>query len=325
MDRRQFSAWACGVTLGGRPSTGASQPTKTWRIGVVLPGGPYYAAVEGLREGLNEAGLKEGAQYILDLRDEQGDLRAAAAAAQALEQSGVDILFTLPTSVSVAAKRATARVPIVFWAGNDAVDAGLVASQSRPGGRLTGISSLSTLVTGKRLQLLKEIAPNIRRAITFYDSGNLAAVSSVALARSAAMQLGIDLVEHQVQSPAELLGALATLKADKVDAVFLVSDGMVISQSSAIIAACRASKLPTMFSDRGAVIAGGLASYGSNYHAVGKLAATYVHKVLRGANPAELPVINVDHLELVVNSRTASELGLTIPSTVLVRADAVVQ
>jgi len=177
MRRRQLLQSLSAVFLA--PSTVASQPGRIYRIGVVFPGGPYYAAVDGLRDGLKDAGFSEGIQYLLQIRDEHGDLKAAEIAARELERDRVDIIFSLPTSVSVAAKRATARVPIVFWAGNDAVDAGLVQSLARPGGRLTGVSSLSTAVTTKRLQLLKEISPALRRAITFYDPANPAAQGSL--------------------------------------------------------------------------------------------------------------------------------------------------
>ena len=196
---------------------------------------------------------------------------------------------------------------------------------AKPGGRLTGVSSLSTLITTKRLQLLKEMSPGLRRAVTFYDPANPAAIRTVALARSAAQELGIELVEHMVHSVAELRTALRGIKDERVDAIFLVSDGMVISQGRTIADVGKANKVPTMFTERSAVLEGGLASYGADYRGVGRLAAEYVYRMLRGTSPGDLPVANMDRLELVVNARTAREIGLTIPAAVLVRADAVIE
>ena len=324
MDRRAFIRRGSAAILCA-PSLAPAQSAKVYRIGVVLPGGPYYGAVEGLKQGLKDAGLLEQTHYILLIRDEKGELGAAEAAARSLEHGNVDVIFALPTSVSVAVKRATDHVPIVFWAGADAVDAGLVDNLAKPGGRLTGVSSLSTLVTAKRLQLLKEMSPGLRRAVTFYDPANPTATRSVALARSAAQQLGIELVEHLVRSIAELQTALRGIKDERVDAIFIVSDGMVISQARAIADFGKANKVLTMFTERSAVLEGGLASYGANYRDIGRMAADYVYRVLHGTNPGDPPVANVDRLEFVVNARTAREIGLTIPALVLTRADDVIE
>jgi putative ABC transport system substrate-binding protein len=296
-----------------------------YRVGVVLEGGPYYVAIDGLRDGLKELGFEEGKQYILHIRDVKGDLAAVAETARNLEQEKVDLIYSVTSSVSIPVHRATKSVPIVFYVGRDPVGIGLVKSLARPGGRLTGVHSRAQDLIPKRLELLKATAPKLRRVLSFYDPGNPGARDSATEARDAARQLGIELVERHVRSVDELREGLRRLKVGEADALFLVSDAMVSSQSQLIVDAAKTRKLPTMFVERTSVAAGGLASYGTSYHAVGRLAAKYVHRVLLGTNPADLPVERLDRYELVINLKTAKALGLTIPQSVLGRADEVIQ
>jgi len=302
------------------------QPTKIYRVGVVSAGGPYNRAVEGLRDGLKEAGLEEGKQYVFHVRDTNGEMKKVAEdAATSLEREKVDLIFSVPTSVTLAVKRATTQVPIVFFAGSDPVEQGLVSSFAKPGGRVTGVYSLSQELTGKRLETLKQIAPRIRNVAMFFNPGNSVAKDSVKSARDAARQLGIMLVDREVRSSDELRASLQALKRTEVDALFLVTDATIQSHASLIVEAAKTRKLPAMFYDRSVVADGGLASYGVSYYAVGKLAAKYVHQVLRGVSPADLPVERSDRFEFVLNARTAREIGITIPSAVLLRADEVIQ
>ena len=324
MARRKFIGAIAGCLLWVGVAANA-QPTKIYRVGVVLPGGPFYQVVEGLRDGLKELGFVEGTQYVLHIRDEKGDLKATEEAARTLEQEKVNLIFAVTTSVSLAVKRATESVPIVFYSGADPVDSGLVTSFAKPGGRLTGVNSLVVDLVPKRLEILKEISPRVRRVVTFYDPTNSVARESAASTRAAAQQLGIEFVEQEVRSVEELRAALRTLKTEEADAIFLVGDAMVISQAQSIVDAAKAKKLLTMFTNRSDVVGGGLASYGPSYYAVGRLAATYVHRVLLGASPADLPVERFDRFELVLNARTAGEIGFTIPTSVLVRADEVIK
>jgi len=213
----------------------------------------------------------------------------------------------------------------VFFAGEDPVDSGLVNSFAKPGGRVTGITSLSVDLTAKRLEILKALSPKLRRVVTFYGSANPVARESAATARRAAQQLGLEFDYREVRSVAELQAGLNALKTDEGEAIFLVSDAMVVSQTQLIADVAKAKKVPTMFSERSAVVGGGLASYGVSYYAVGRLAAKYVHRMLLGANPADLPVERFDRFDLVINMKTAKQLGLTIPQSLLLRADEVIQ
>ncbi len=245
--------------LAAPPPTDAQQ-ARVCRVGVILQGGPYYAAIDGLRDGLRELGLEEGKQFVLHVRDVKGDLKAVASAARGLEGEKVDLIYALTTSVTVAVKRATKGVPIVFYAGTDPVAVGLVESFRKPGGRLTGIYGRLGDLTAKRLELLKEMVPGLRRVVTFYNPDNPAAQQAVKSARDAARQLKVELAERRVASVEELRASLRALRPGEADAYFYVSDAMVASQAELVIDIARAKRLPTMFHEDGIVTQRALAS-----------------------------------------------------------------
>jgi putative ABC transport system substrate-binding protein len=295
------------------------------KVGVILQGGSWYEVVEGLREGLKGLGFAEGKQYALDIRDMHGELRTVEQEARTLEQQQVALLYTLSTSVSVAAKRGTSKTPIVFVAGTNPVVVDLVESIPKPGGRLTGVQFRATDLTGKRLQMLLEIAPNVHRVVAFYDPQNPSARESAHEAREAAQKLNLELVERHVSSVSQLQKALEAFKGEEADAVMAISDAMVDSHVQYVIEMANALKLPTMLYDPGAVAKGGLATYSADYKEVGRLTAKYVHRVLQGANPADFAVEGADKLSLVINLKTAKQLGIKIPESVLARADKIIE
>jgi putative ABC transport system substrate-binding protein len=283
-------------------------------------------AVDGLRKGLGELGLEEGKQLILHMREGKGDLKAVEQAAGDLEREKVDLIYSFATSVTLAVKRATKTVPIVFSVDSDPVAIGLVESFRKPGGRLTGIYRRSTELTAKRLELLKEMVPSVRRVVTFYNPDNPSAQRAVNFTREAARQVKVELVEHRVSSVEELRAGLRALRAGEADAYFSVSDAMVLSQTALVIDTARAKRLPTMFQEQEIVANGGLASYGGeSYYTTGRLSAKYVQRILLGANPGDLPVEQIDRLHFAINLKTAKALGLTIPPSLLQRADEVIQ
>jgi ABC-type uncharacterized transport system substrate-binding protein len=303
----------------------AQPPARLHRIGVVLLGGPYLGAVDGLRDGLKDLGLEEGKQFVLQIHNEQGDLTAVEAAARKLEADKVDVIYSLSTSVSQAVKRGTRTVPIVFYAGTDPVAFGLVDSFHKPGGRITGIYGRLADLTAKRMELMKEMMPRLRRAVTIYNPSNPAAQQSSRIARDAAQRLKIELVERHARSVDELRSRLRALRPGEFDAFFYVGDAMVTSQVDAVIEAAKAARLPTMFQEHASVEKGALASYGVRYYTMGRLSAKQVYRVLLGTNPADVPVDQLDRLYFVVNLQTARAIGLTIPPSVLARADEVIQ
>ncbi|HEY3304406.1 MAG TPA: ABC transporter substrate-binding protein [Candidatus Binatia bacterium] len=302
-----------------------AQQAKTARIGVLLPGGPLYETIDGLKEGLRELRLEEDKQYSLAIRDTKGDAKAAEEAARNFEREKVNLIYALGSSVVIAAKKATTNVAIVFGMGSDPVVGGLVDSFVKPGGRLTGIHYLVGDLTAKRLEILKEILPKVSRVLTFYDPGNRIAVEAAKLGRTEAQRLGLKFVEKHVASVKELQKALQELKPGEADAYFYTSDARVVSQAQLIIDTARSKRLATMFHERSLVAKGGLASYGQNYYEIGRLSAKYVQKILAGAHPRDLRIETVEDVELAINLKTAKELGLSIPPNVLARANKVIK
>jgi putative ABC transport system substrate-binding protein len=314
------------VTALARALTVEAQQARIYRVGVLTQGGSMWvSSVAGLKDGLRELGLEEGKQVVFHVRDVRADLNSVEAAAKRFEDEKVDLICTLGTGTTLAGKRATKSVPIVFYAGADPVAVGLVESFRKPGGRLTGIHGQVVDLTAKRLELLRDIVPRLRRAVTFYNPQEQAAQQSVTRARDAARRLGVELLERPVASVDELRAGLRALRPGEADAYFQVTDPLVTSQADLIIQTAMAKRLPTMVQDKETVARGALASYGINYYIVGQLLAKSAQRVLLGANPGDLPVEQLDRLHFVVNLTTAKAIGLTIPQPVLARADEVVQ
>lgn len=307
------------------PANATAAQAKVERIGVLHLGGVLATVVDGLRAGLKELGLEEGKQFELDIQDLKGDASGAAAAAQKFERDKVKMIFSINATVTTGAMEATKNVPIVFTVGTDPVSLGYIKSFAQPGGRMTGIQYLARDLTGKRLEILKEILPKLRQVVTFYDPTNPTSIESAKLGREEAQRLNIKLVERYVKSIDELNAALGAIKAGEFGAYLYMADARVVSQAQRIVDSALAKKLPTMFHDQIIVAHGGLASYGQSYFEIGRRAAKYVQRVLKGVSPAEQRVETVDDVELAFNLATAKKIGVTIPPNVLVRAKMVVR
>jgi putative ABC transport system substrate-binding protein len=305
------------------PAANAQQ--KVYRIGVVFPGGPLSETVDGLRKGLTDLGFEEGKQFTLTIRDTRGNAKEAADAARTFEQEKVNLIYAIASTVITAAKEATQSVPIVFSIGSDPVALGLVNDFAKPGGRLTGIHYLVRDLTAKRLEILKEMLPKINRVLTLFNPATTVAKEGAALAREEAKRLGLKFIERHVSSAEELRKGLQAIKAGEADAFFYIPDPMVVSQAQLIIDTAKTRRLPTMFQDQSLVAKGGLASYGQNYQEIGRLSAKLVYRVLNGTPPRDLRVETFDDVELVINLKTAKELGLTIPPNLLARAKKVIK
>jgi ABC-type uncharacterized transport system substrate-binding protein len=322
---RKISAFLLATVLLATVSLAQAQQPKVYRVGVLLPNSLRYETIDGLRDGLRQLKFEEGKQFILAIRDTKGDPKAAEEAARNLEQEKVDLIYTTASSVTVAARRATTDIPIVFCAGSDPVVLGLVDSFAKPGGRLTGVYEPGTDITAKRLEILKEMVPKLRRVVTFYDPRNPAAIESSKLAREEARRLGVELVERHIASAEELQAAVRALRAGEMDAFFKVSDSLVDNQHQLIIDTARVKRLPTMWDFESSVIKGGLASYSVSRHEVGRMSAKYVQRILTGVKPMDLPVEGIDKISLAINLKTAKQIGLVVPQRVLARADKVIR
>src|SRR5499425_1322550 len=302
-----------------------AQQAKVYRVGVIEPAAPFSAIVEGMRDGLKKLGYEDGKQVRLEIRDTKGDLNAAKEAAKTFERDKVNLIYVVAASVAVAVKESTSDTPIVFALAGDPISNGFIQSFAKPGGRLTGVYYLTVDLTPKRLEVLKEILPKLRRVLAFYNPKNPISIEAAKLGRDAAQQMNIQFIERQVTSVDELRSVLQKLKPGETDAYFYVSDAMIMDNAQTIIHTTLEKKLPTMFQEQSLVAAGGLASYGQNFREVGRMSAKYVQKVLTGTRPQDLRVETADKFEMAINLKTANQIGLTIPPTVLARADKIIR
>ncbi|MEE8075853.1 MAG: ABC transporter substrate-binding protein [Candidatus Binatia bacterium] len=311
--------------LMGLTGAEARQSPRIPRIGIlILKSGPSET-VRGLQHGLRELGYREGKNILLLNRSAKGDRQALRPRAIELVSKKVDLIFTTGSGATQAAKAATKEIPIVFRHPLHPVELGLVKSMTRPGGNLTGVAGLSVQIAEKRLGILREILPRVRRVLIFYDSNNPISRGHFAFAEEAAMKLGLKVAEHPVKSAEELKITVTGVQKREGDALYYVSDSLVGSQAKFIFKVARRKKLPTMF-DRAAWAAkGSLAAYGPNYYLMGRQAASLVDKILKGAMPQNLPVEQANKFDLAINLRTASIIGVTIPLEVVKRADKVIR
>ena len=241
--KRKITFLTLCATLFALCSSVEALQAKVYRVGVIHQGGPYKAVVDGLRDGLRQSGMEEGKHFVLDIRDAKGDLKAVEEAARNFEREKANLIYAVTTSAVTAVKNVTSKSPIVFAVGSDPVASGLVQSFGKPGGRLTGVQYSATDLTGKRLEILKEMLPKLSRVVIIY---------------------------------------IGALKAKEADAYFYISDAMLTSQAQLVIDMAMSKKLPTMFAEQNLVAMGGLASYGQNFHETGRLSAKYVQKIMTG-------------------------------------------
>ena len=323
--RYKIFCFALCVLLSALSFTAQAQQPKPYRVGVIQAAGPFGAVVEGMRDGLKELGYEDGKQVRLEIRDTKGDLNAVKEAAQTFERDKVNLIYVVGTSAAVAVKESTSDTPIVFAVAGDPTSNGLIQSFAKPGGRLTGVYYLTVDLTPKRLEVLKEILPKLRRVLAFYNPKNPISIEAAKLGRDAAQQMNIQFIERQVTSVDELRSVLQKLKPGETDAYFYVSDAMIMDNVQTIIQTTLEKKLPTMFTEQSLVAAGGLASYGQNFREVGRMSAKYVQKVLTGTRPQDLRVETADKFEMAINLKTAKQIGLTIPPALLARADKVIR
>ena len=298
----------------------AQQAPRPFRIGVLNAAwAASHPTVEGLKAGLKELGVEDGRDVTFDIRFTEGKLDAMPAAAAALVQAGVDLIFTSQEAATQAAKDATKSVPIVFTLVGDPVAAGIVGKLAQPGGNVTGVSSLQTELVAKRLEVLKTLAPAARRIWLIYDGVDLSTVPMVKKALDAAQRMKLEVVPKGVLDANELRRALREVRRD--DAV-LAPEGSNPDLIIAIIEQSLALRVPAVFGTALWVGYGGLISYGPDYYAQGVQAAALVAKIRRGARPQDLSVEGAEKIDLAVNLKTADVLGLTVPRKILLRADA---
>jgi putative ABC transport system substrate-binding protein len=327
MERRTFMTLVSGGLLAAPLAAEAQPAGRVYRVGVLLaaPVSAVGANVQAFRQGLRELGYVEGQNLTLELRGMTTAESRMDHLAADLVRSKTDVLVTWTTPATLAAKRATNTVPIVMVSVGDPVGAKLVASLSRPGGNVTGITSVSLELTGKQLQLLTDLRPGATRIAVLRNSTNPSAALIWRETQTAARALGVQLQLVDVRDPRELEAAFAAMGRERPPGLLVLADAMFLAERSRIAELAQKARLPTAFARSENVEAGGLVSYGPKLTEQFRQAAVYVDKILKGAKPADLPVERPTKFELVINLKTAKALGLTIPQSLLLRADEVIQ
>ncbi|HEV8308010.1 MAG TPA: ABC transporter substrate-binding protein [Methylomirabilota bacterium] len=307
----------------------AQAPAKVLRIGTLAPGarpaGPDWRRRWAVVEGLRELGWVEGQNIVIEDRWADAKPDRLPALAAELVRLKVDVILTRSWPAAVAAKQATTTIPIVIITAGDPVATGLVASLARPGGNITGLADLATELSAKRLDLLKETVPKLSRVAVLWNSADGGMTLRFKSIQAAAPTLGVTVRPLGVQEPADFEQAFAAMTQERPEALFVVSDVLTVSNRKRIFEFAAHNRLPSMYEGRQFVADGGLISYGPSFPDLERRGAAFVDKILKGAKPADLPVEQPTRVELVVNLKTAKALGLTIPQSILIRADEVIQ
>jgi ABC-type uncharacterized transport system substrate-binding protein len=319
---------AIALSLGwlGAPLDARAQPApKTHRIGFLGASSPapYANLVDALRQGLADLGYVEGKNLAIEYRWAHGKYERLPELAAELVRLKVDLIVAHGTPGSQAAKQATTTIPVVMAISGDAVATGLVASIARPGGNLTGSTFFFPELNAKRVELLKEAIPRAGRMMALTNPDNAAHPPALKAMEQMARALKVELQVAEVRSPQDLSAAFTAMARKRVDAVTLLDDAMLITNARQIADLAVKHRLPTI-GFREYADAGGLMSYAVNFTEIWRRAAVFVDKILKGAKPGELPIEQATKFELVINARTAKALDLTIPQTVLLRADQVI-
>ena len=324
MRRRELIALLGGAAASWPLAVRAPQTGKLPTIGFLgadaAAFSPWTAAFVG---HLRELGWIEGRTIAIEYRWSQGRTERYAEIAAEFVRLKVDVIVTVGSAVPLV-RQATTVIPIVFAVGIDPVGSGLVASLAQPGGNVTGLSIQANELAGKRLELARELVPRLHRLAIMFNVGNAQPVLEMGETQAAARMLGLEVVPLVIQRPEDIAGALQTLKA-RADALYVAVDQLMVANRTSILTSALGARLPTIFSTRDFVTAGALMSYGPSYTERFRHAADYVDKILRGAKPGDLPVDQPTKFELVINLKTAKALGLTIPQSLRVRADEIIE
>jgi len=313
---------ALGILVA--PLAADAQPARLpYRIGVLHPGYfPNIPVVEGLKAGLKATGLEEGRDVTFDIRFTKGNPQATPVTAAALAQGGVGLIFTRLEEATLAAKAATQTIPVVFTGVGDPVATGLVTAVAHPGGNLTGVSSLTTELVPKRLEILKAIVPSLRRVWAVYYADDPSSIAAARKAHEVAPLLKLEVVTQPVRTTEEFVSRLKAVRP---------GDGLLSPPTSTMnllglmLDLQAGARVPAVFYTAFWVQAGGLVSYGADAYAEGVQAARLVAKILRGAHPQDVPVEGANKIELAINLKTAKSLGVAIPREILARADKVIE
>jgi putative tryptophan/tyrosine transport system substrate-binding protein len=327
MRRREFITLLGGVAAAWPLPAKAQQAGKVYRIGILEPTSQLLnsANFDAFRQGLRELGYIEGQNYVIDYRSADGHDERFPDLATELVRLNVDLILTRGTPAALAAKNATRTIPIVLAGLGDPVANGVVASLAHPGANVTGLSSSTTELQQKRLELIKELLPQAERFVLLTNMGNLNERLNWEETKMAARSLNVGVELLDVRNPEEFEHAFDDATKQRADALVVAGDGLLLSNRRLIVDLAAKYRLPANYVLAEFVDSGGLIAYGPSFPDQYRRAATYVDKIFKGAKPADLPVELPTKFRLVINLKTAKALGLTVPPSVLSRADEVIE
>ena len=325
--RRQFLI-AVGALLAAPLAAEAQQPKKIAKIGVLYGGTPASTILllEAFRQGLRELGYVEGKTFVLEVRYGESRAERSSELARELVSIKVDVIVATTDQAIAAVKRETQTIPVVMAFSSDPVATGFVVSLARPGGNITGLSHISPELSGKRLALLREVIPGLSRVAFLWNPDLRGALFDYKETEAAARSLGLQLQSVEVSRAEDFDRAFSAVTKERAQALAMPAANPVgFSNRGQIASFAQRNRLPSMFGQKEYVDAGGLMSYGASSPDMFRRAATYVDRILKGAKPADLPVEQPTKFELVINLKTAKALALTIPPSLLLRADQVIE
>jgi putative tryptophan/tyrosine transport system substrate-binding protein len=327
MKRRDFIALLGGAAVTWPLEARAQQTRNVFRIGFFGNSTAALEAnlVEPFREGLRDLGYVEGQNILIEYRWAEGEYERFPALTAELIALKVDVIVTAGTPASLAVKKAATSIPLVMVAVGDPVATGLVASLGRPGGNITGLTSISSEMEGKRLELLREVVPTLSHIAVLWNAASPIQVIDERETQAAAQVLGIKMLSLGVRTREDIEDALTTIVREQPGALLVLADRLFLHHRTHLMDFAAQHRLPGAHAYRELVEAGGLMSYGPSYADMQRRAATYVDKILKGAKPADLPVQAPTKFELVINHKAANALGIDVPPTLLARADEVIE
>jgi putative tryptophan/tyrosine transport system substrate-binding protein len=326
MQRRKFITLLGGAAATWPLVVRAQQAGKLPTVGVLVAGTPasHGKWIAAFVQRLRELGWIEGRTVAIEYRWAEGHTERFAEIAAEFVRLKVDVIFTSVTGAVISAKQVTSVTPIVFTTVTDPVVNGLVASIARPGGNVTGLSQQTSGLGGKRLGLLRETVPRLRRVAVLANVTNPSSVSEMSEISAAALVLGLEIVPIEIRSSEDIAPGIKSLQGG-ADALYVITDPLVAVNQIEINTLALDARLPTIHALREYVASGGLMSYGANFPDLFRRAGDYVDKILRGAKPADLPIEQPTKLDLIINMKTAKALGLTLPATLLVGVDELIE
>jgi putative ABC transport system substrate-binding protein len=323
MRRRDFIVLASGGVAAWPLAAVAQDSGKTWRMGFIAQG--YERFYDAMFEGLRELGYAEGRNLVVERRYAEGHADRFPEFAAEMVRLKVDVIIVTTTPAALAVKDATATIPVVFPNAISPVESGVVASLAHPGGNITGGAAQTAILSTKRLAILKEVVPGFSRAAVLWNAANPALAYPWKQSQIAADALGVTLRSIEVRDPKDIEAAFAIIAKERPNALIVLQDALTLQHRKEIIDFAIEQRLPGMFVAKEWVVAGGLMSYGESLPDMYRRGAYFVDKILKGAQPADLPVEQVTKFELVLNLRTAKAMGLTIPATFLATAEEVIE